>query len=312
MKPTAVIYSPDFLLHDTGPHPECPSRVSAIKPALEKIETISWVEPREAQPSDILRCHTEDHYEMVLRACDLTKSHRRVGLDPDTIVSAGSLRAALLGSGGTLTAIDAVMNKDVHNAFVLVRPPGHHATPDRAMGFCLFNNVAIGARYIQEKHNLERVLIVDWDVHHGNGTQDIFYAEPSVFYYSLHQFPHYPGTGSRFETGTGTGKGYTLNVPLPGGTSAVDHLTAFREGFTNILARFKPDFILISAGFDAHIFDPLGDLNLEDEDFVTMTRDVKRLADEYCNGRIVSLLEGGYNLQTLPATVASHLKVLAE
>ena len=310
--PTAVLYTPSFLEHETGvTHPENPHRVSLIKNTLETLTDLHWLEPTQAQEVDILRCHTPEHLELVHLACDDAKKYGRAALDLDTPVSAGSWNAALLASGGALNAIDSVMAGESENAFVLVRPPGHHATQDRAMGFCLFNNVAVGARYIQQKHNLERILIVDWDVHHGNGTQDIFYSDPSVFYYSLHQFPHYPGTGSRSETGSGAGRGYTLNVPLAGGTSAASHIQAFQDGLTTLLSRFQPDFILISAGFDAHQFDPLGDMNLSDQDFMTLTKMLKRVAEEHCQGRLVSLLEGGYNLETLPQTVASHVRALA-
>ncbi|MBI4752680.1 MAG: histone deacetylase [Acidobacteria bacterium] len=310
--PTAVLYTPSFLEHQTGvTHPESPHRVSLIKNKLESMPDLCWLEPTQASDVDILRCHTPEHLELVQLACTDAQKYGHAALDLDTPVSAGSWEAARLASGGVLSAIDSVMAGESENAFVLVRPPGHHATQNRAMGFCLFNNVAIGARYIQEKHNLERVLIVDWDVHHGNGTQDIFYSDPSVFYYSLHQFPHYPGTGSRSETGSGTGQGYTLNIPLVGGTSAASHVVAFQDGLKTILSRFQPDFILISAGFDAHRFDPLGDMNLSDQDFMTLTQTLKHVAEEQCQGRLVSLLEGGYNLETLPQTVASHVRALA-
>ncbi|MBX7221696.1 MAG: histone deacetylase [Blastocatellia bacterium] len=308
--PTALIYAPEFLDHDTGSHPENAGRVSGIKTELEKLPGLNWLAPREAEEADILRCHTDNHLDAVYQAWGITSTRKFVALDPDTMMSRGSLKAALLGSGGVVTAVDAVMSGQVENAFVLVRPPGHHATPDQAMGFCIFNHVAVGARYVQETYNLERVLIVDWDVHHGNGTQDIFYADKSVFYYSLHQFPHYPGTGSHHETGVGAGKGYTLNIPLPAYTSAADHVREFRRGLKEITAKIKPDFILVSAGFDAHIADPLGELQLTDQDFSQMTTDLKHLAAEYCEGRLVSMLEGGYNLTTLPYTVSRHVRAL--
>lgn len=313
---TVLLTSELFAGHDTGAHPERAERVTSVADYLrergDSLGSVAWRETRAAERADLARCHDERHIAQVIGACELAETRRaRVALDPDTVVSEGSLAAALHACGATLAAVDAVMRGEATNGFVAVRPPGHHATPDRAMGFCLFNTVAIAARYIQSVHNLERVLIVDWDVHHGNGTQDVFYEDPSVFFYSIHQFPHYPGTGSRYEEGDGAGKGYTLNVPLRGGTSAADHVAAFRDGLTQAVGKLRPDFILVSAGFDGHVSDPLGDLNLTDDDYRAMTRDVMRLAADHCDGRIVSLLEGGYNLDTLPRTVAAHVETLA-
>ncbi|HEX4998299.1 MAG TPA: histone deacetylase, partial [Terriglobia bacterium] len=195
-------------------------------------------------------------------------------------------------------------------AFGLVRPPGHHATPSRPMGFCIFNNAAVAARYAQARYGVERALIIDWDVHHGNGTQDIFWLDDRVFYFSTHQSRHYPGTGDSDETGAGKGEGCTLNIPLRAGTSARDHREAFRLALDHIEHRFHPDLVIISAGFDSRRGDPLGDLMLEDADFGEMTRDVLRLAEKHGGGRVVSLLEGGYNLEQLGASVREHLKAL--
>lgn len=270
--------------------------------------TLNEVEAKEAPRGDVQACHTPQMYKTVENAV-------REGLgslDVDTTVSLHSLEAALRGTGAACQAIDLVMSGQVANAFVPVRPPGHHATPERSMGFCLFNNVAVAARYAQSRHSgIERVAIIDWDVHHGNGTQGIFYDDPSVFFFSMHQYPWYPGTGSRGETGIGRGKGYTLNVPLRARTPASDHKTVLEAGLQDIHQKFKPDFIIISAGFDAHVGDPLGQLMLTDEDFVAMTKNVKEWANEVCQGRMISCLEGGYNLATLGNTVMAHVTELS-
>src|SRR5947199_9084011 len=232
-------------------------------------------------------------------------------LDVDTTVSLHSLEAALRGAGAACQAIDLVMSGEAGNAFLPVRPPGHHATAERAMGFCLFNNVAIGARYAQMQYpEIERVAIVDWDVHHGNGTQGIFYDDPSVFFFSMHQYPWYPGTGARGEMGRGRGRGFTLNVPVRAGCRAIEQRRMFDASLEEIGRNFKPDLIIISAGFDAHEGDPLGQLLLTNEDFIEMTRAVKQWAKSVCAGRIISSLEGGYNLGTLGNTVRAHVREL--
>src|SRR5947207_8729598 len=261
----------------------------------------------EAHPCNIHASHAPQHIKHLDEAVREGTGY----LDADTLVSMHSLEAAMRGAGAACQAIDAVMEGAAKNAFVPVRPPGHHATPDRAMGFCLFNNVAVAARYAQKRYKeIERVAILDWDVHHGNGTQGIFYDDPSVYYFSMHQYPWYPGTGSRGESGQGRGRGYTLNVPLRAMTPATDERRAFESAIEEIGSKFSPDLIIISAGFDAHQGDPLGQLLLTDEDFVQMTHVVKKWAKETCGGRLISCMEGGYNLETLGETVRQHVREL--
>lgn len=307
---TALIHDPRFLDHQTGNHPESSRRLEAIHRELEA-DTELWEQLRHEEPvaasdADITRCHTAELIDQVREA----SASGRGMLDRDTIVSAESFEVARLAAGAATTAVDLVVAGEVSNAFAAVRPPGHHAMPDRAMGFCLFNNAAIGARYAQARHGLENVLIIDWDVHHGNGTQAMFYSDPSVFYFSTHQYPYYPGTGARSETGEGAGADTILNVPLPARTPANSHRTAFTDALAEIEARFHPDLVIISAGFDSRRGDPLGALLLEDTDFAEMTREVMDLAERHAGGRIVGVLEGGYNLNYLGGTVRDHLRAL--
>ncbi len=265
------------------------------------------LEAESASRQTIEKCHTARHFETVEEAVKEGAGY----LDADTAVSARSFDAALYAAGGACRAIDAVMNGEAKNAFVPVRPPGHHATHTRPMGFCLFNNVAVAARYAQQKYpEIERVAVVDWDVHHGNGTQDIFYEDPSVFFFSMHQYPWYPGTGASGETGSDKGRGYTMNIPVRAHTKAAEQRNMFDAALEDIHKDFPPDLIIISAGFDAHLTDPLGQLLLRDEDYIEMTRTVKQWADETCRGRIISCMEGGYNLQTLGETVRAHVSAL--
>lgn len=307
---TGLVYHPDYLQHLTGmTHPERPARLQSIMSQLQKSAFLKELVLLDIKPADLTwieKIHDRQHIENVRGASERAPTY----LDPDTPVSARSFEVALLAVGGTLAACDAVMSGRVQNAFGAVRPPGHHAERGRAMGFCLFNNIAIAARYLQEQHNCERVLIVDWDVHHGNGTQFSFYDDPSVFYFSIHQYPHYPGTGARSEQGDGKGKGYTLNVPMPAGTGDAEYVAAFENELVPAARAFKPDVILISAGFDGHRRDPLASMDLTEDGFARLTEIVKRLAEELCCGRIVSLLEGGYELEALALSVQAHLGVL--
>lgn len=308
---TALIYDPKYLNHDTGRHPENADRIRVILDALESDQEVwqrlSLVSPGAASYEDVARCHDPRLVERVRNLCERGMPF----IDLDTAICPESFDAALLAAGAATTAVDLVMTGQADNVFALVRPPGHHATARSAMGFCLLNNAAIGARYAQAKYFLERVLIIDWDVHHGNGTQEIFYSDPTVFYFSTHQYPYYPGSGSASERGEGKGEGYTLNVPLSAGTPARAHREAFQEALKKIERTFQPDLIIISAGFDSRRGDPLGGLMLEDEDFAEMTKEVLDMADRYAMGRLISILEGGYNLRALGQTVKAHIAALS-
>jgi acetoin utilization deacetylase AcuC-like enzyme len=310
---TALIHHPIYQKHDTGPgHPETPRRYEVVMNALKGDrdfwQSLLEITPEPASKGLILAAHTKDHFKRVEGAFENGVEM----LDADTAISMRSFEAALYGAGGACRAVDAVMTGEAQNAFVAVRPPGHHATGEHAQGFCLFNNAAVAARYAQNKYKeIERVAIVDWDVHHGNGTQGIFFDDPSVFFFSMHQYPWYPGTGSRGEVGFGRGKGYTLNVPVKAHTKAGEQKRMFEAAIQDIDRAFRPDLVIVSAGFDAHLTDPLGQLRLEDQDYAAMTRTIKQWAGAVCGGRVVSMLEGGYNLDTLGATVKNHVAALS-
>ena len=272
-------------------------------------KSLKEITPEAATKGMIQAAHTPQHFKRVEKAFEEGLDR----LDMDTTISMRSFDASMYAAGGACAAVDAVMSGEVQNAFVAARPPGHHSTAEKAMGFCLFNNVAVAARYAQNRYkDVERVAILDWDVHHGNGTQGIFYDDPTVHFFSMHQYPWYPGTGTRGETGFGRGLGTTLNVPLKANTSAEEQKRVFEGALEDIASNFKPDLVMISAGFDGHLHDPLGQLRLEDPDFASMTRSVMDWAEDICGGRVVSCLEGGYNLETLGETVRMHVQTLAE
>lgn len=317
---TFIVSDPFYAKHLTGKgHPESPERYHTVILNLTKnglLTPANHITPRTATEEEILLCHTAKYVEILKENMALCAVSGRVKGDytlstGDVQICPESYSVALLAVGGALSAIDAVMREKAMNAFCVVRPPGHHATSNCGMGFCLLNNVAIGARYVQKKYGLKRVAIVDWDVHHGNGTQEIFYDDPSVFYFSTHQYPFYPGTGSELEKGEGAGLGTTLNCPIaPTTHSRIKVLEAFKNKLTEAMKAFQPEFVLISAGFDAHEEDLLGQFNLKTEDFVQLTEIVKEIADQYTEGRLVSVLEGGYHLPALAECAVAHVKAL--
>ncbi len=309
MKKTGFLIS--GFRHDTGAHPESVRRLQGIDEVFRRPELephLQRILPRAAEVDELCEIHERGYVLQVQEAC----AGGIHSLDPDTMISPESYEEARLAAGGILAAMDAVVSGEVKNAFCAVRPPGHHAERGRSMGFCLFNNVAVAARYAQKKHGLQKVLIVDWDVHHGNGTQNSFYEDASVFYFSIHQYPHYPGTGAQDQSGEGAGKGFTRNIPLPAGCGDKEYQEIFEQVLIPETDRFVPDLILISAGFDAHKDDPLAGIQVTAKGFGFMTEALVRLADKHCRGRIVSMLEGGYNISALKKSVKSHLSALIQ
>ncbi|NNE94356.1 MAG: histone deacetylase [Verrucomicrobiales bacterium] len=311
---TGLLIDEIFAEHDPGDHhPEAPGRIRAIQKQLDRAELPAKCEAlefREVTDDEVRLVHTDGYLKTVLSEID-GKSSGMLSTG-DTNFGPRSLEIARKAAGGLLNAVDSVVKRETKNAFCAVRPPGHHATADRGMGFCIFNNAAIAARYAQETHGLERVAIIDWDVHHGNGTQDIFFEDGSVFYFSTHQHPWYPGTGMAAETGRGKGKNTTLNYPLPAGTGMDDIGKAFRADFSKKMKDYKPDLVIISAGFDSRVRDPLGDFQLTDDDFVALTKILLEIAGEFGESRLVSVLEGGYNQKGLAEAVAAHLGTLVQ
>jgi acetoin utilization deacetylase AcuC-like enzyme len=307
-----LLYRDDvFSLHDTGQHPERIQRLRSIHAMLDNSGLATRCKPGSFSPVKEDTIATVHDPAMVRRAKQLA-AQGGGRLDPDTVVCPESFQVALAAAGACGAAVDAVVTGLDTNALCLVRPPGHHATPTQSMGFCLFNQIALAARHAQAAHGVDRILIVDWDVHHGNGTQDIFYADGSIFFCSIHRYGggFYPGTGAKDETGTGPGLGSTLNVPLPFGTPRQDYIARFNHTLETVADKVRPQLVLVSAGFDAHREDPVGSLSLEAEDFVVLTQRVLDIAKVHCNGRVVSCLEGGYNLQALAESVRFHLETL--
>ncbi|MGB2867021.1 MAG: histone deacetylase [Bacteroidota bacterium] len=313
MNRVGFVYHQDFLRHDTGRgHPERKERLEAVTKHLKEIgmlDRLIQVTPGPAPLEWIVKVHPEQYVHWVEQQCRNGETLLDGG---DTHVCPESYTVALLACGSVLEAVDNVLSAKVSSAFCAVRPPGHHAETATAMGFCLLNNVAVGARYAQSRHSVGRIAIVDWDVHHGNGTQEIFYEDPSVLYISLHQYPLWPGTGAASDTGSGKGEGYTVNCPMRQGSGEQEYLAAFEEKILPALRSFRPELLLISAGFDAHKDDPLANIQLTEGSFGKMTKLVIGIADEYCEGRIVSVLEGGYNLNALAHSVECHLQTLME
>ena len=299
---TAYVYDPVYLEHDLPSHPENAGRLKHILSTLEDegmLARLSLLEPRPATNEELERVHTPEHIARVQRTAQAGGGY----LDPDTYVSPRSFDAALMAAGGVVRAVEAVLAGEIANGFALVRPPGHHATSTRAMGFCLFNNVAVAARAALAGGQVERVFIADFDVHHGNGTQDTFAGDPAVFYFSTHQYPYYPGTGHGSETGYGAGEGTLLNVPLPSGVGDAGYAQVYTELVWPLAERFRPDLILVSAGYDAHWSDPLAQMNLSLTGYACLQQELVRMAGQLCGGRIVFTLEGGYQLDVLACGV---------
>ena len=305
---TGLVTSDTYQNHNTGEgHPEKIDRVTAVIDNFKKIDNkeLIWKKPTKFDQSFLINTHSSEYIDLV------SKSFPENGLaflDGDTVVSPGSKEATKDAVGSIITAIDGVQQKEFKNAFCAVRPPGHHAEKDKAMGFCIYNNVAVGANYLIEKYKYNKVAIIDFDVHHGNGTQDIFYNNEKVLYISTHQYPYYPGSGSEKETGKFNN---ILNIPLEAGTTAEQYLNAY-ENVLKKLKEFRPEFLLFSAGFDAHIDDPLAQLKLSSEDFYHITKRTLEVSKSMCNGNVVSILEGGYDLKALQDSTKRHVDALIE
>lgn len=310
---SCFLYDDIYLRHDTGEgHPEAPARLRAINNAVKEVKwyrDLLLVKVKEADLEVVSLVHNRKYIETVKKECEAGHKKLTTG---DTIICKESYSIALKAAGGVLEAVDTVISGKAKNAFCAVRPPGHHASQKRGMGFCIFNNVAIAARYAQERYKIERVFIADWDVHHGNGTQDIFYDDNTVFFMSTHQSPWYPWTGKREETGEGKGKGFTMNRPFPAGAGNKEIIGAFKDDLLPAAEKFKPDLTLISAGFDSRVGDPLGRFKIDDMGFRELTKIMLEIANIAGNGKMISILEGGYNLEGLAAAVQAHMNELSK
>lgn len=304
-----LIYDPVYLEHDTGSHMENAQRLTATMSLLKENhleDKLVLLSPRPATMDDLSTVHAQEYISRIQ-----SQAEKGGGwLDADTVMSSGSYNAAIHAAGGVLIAVDAVMNKRVNSAFALVRPPGHHATCWQAMGFCLFNNIAIAAKYALANFDIERVLIVDFDVHHGNATQDTFYADPHVLYFSTHQYPFYPGSGSVNETGAREGEGFTVNIPLLAGWGDEEYQAVFEDILAPVARRFQPQLILVSAGYDAHWADSISLMQVSVAGFARMVEITKVLADILCQGRLVFTLEGGYHMEALPSSISATFDTL--
>ena len=303
-----LVYHPAFLEHDTGRHPESAARLRAVLAALAArgVGEEQLRRPKPVDPGLLAEVHSARYIATLERAAAEGGGY----WDLDTYISPGSYDAAVLAAGAAVETVDSVMS-GARFAFALVRPPGHHALYESAMGFCLFNNVAVAAQHAVRDYGLERVMIVDWDVHHGNGTQDAFYSRRDILFFSTHQYPFYPGTGAASETGEGEGKGYTVNVPLSAGTADEAYRRVFEQVLVPVARDYRPQLILISAGYDAHVADPLGGMAVTTAGFSEMARIVRELADEVCEGRVAAVLEGGYNVEALAQSVIATIGVMS-
>jgi len=310
MASVAFVYHPDYLKHDVGEHPERPARVAAIAAAVQRAgyPGVHPVEPVAASPEQVERVHTRQHLTRLRQIAASGGGY----VDLDTALSPTSYDVALLAAGGAIRATAAVLSGEARRAFAAVRPPGHHAGPDSAAGFCLLNNVAIAAREAQATFGLRRVLIADFDAHHGNGTQAVFEEDPDVLYISIHEYPLYPGTGAVREVGRGAGRGYTVNVPVPAGTGDAEYERIFEEVLAPVARRFQPELVLASAGYDGHWLDPLTLLDVSTTGFAWMVGRLRDWAEELCGGKLTLVLEGGYNLDALAASVLASLAALAD
>jgi acetoin utilization deacetylase AcuC-like enzyme len=313
MKKTGFLYDPRYLLHDTGPyHPEVPERLQAIHKGIEEAGLLPKLQQIQGQRADMRWIEAVHDVDYVRRFEEVCYAGQKSMDTPDCVMCSDTFETALLAAGGVIATAEMLMKGEIDNAFCAVRPPGHHAETGEAMGFCYFNNVAIAATYLKQQWNVGKIGIIDFDVHHGNGTQQIFEKDPSVFYYSIHQHPSfaYPGTGREFEQGSAEGQGFTKNTPVLPGHGDEEYAHYIKRDLLPAFERFRPEVILVSAGFDAHIDDDMSDVKLSTEAFTWLIETALRLAEEHAHGRLISVLEGGYSLKRLPELAANHVKAL--